>query len=49
VADSDALYLIKKDTVEQLTSRGHFRAWHEICRVLEGFGYNMAGRSYYDW
>jgi hypothetical protein len=49
VADSDALYLVKKDVIEQLAGRGQFRTWHEICRLLEGLGYDMSGRKYYDW
>jgi hypothetical protein len=49
VPDSDALYLVEKSAVDTLTNQWQYRAWNEICRLLEGLGYDVSERNYYDW
>jgi hypothetical protein len=47
--DSDELYQLDRRRVEQ-ADKGHSgNAWTEICRVLEGLGYDMSGRTYFDY
>jgi hypothetical protein len=47
VADSDGLFHASKAQIETIEKELNARAWDEICRVLEGLGYNMNGRSYW--
>ena len=49
VTDTDALYRLEKAVVDKLCGHWHSRGWNEICRVLEGLGYDLSDRQYYDW
>lgn len=47
IQTTEALYALTE--VDILAAEGHGRrgAWAEVCRVLEGLGYDMAGRRYW--
>jgi hypothetical protein len=44
VANTDELYTIDRAAVTELTSHWSSSEWNEICRVLEGLRYDVAGR-----
>lgn len=46
VKDTNELNAIGRDQVVKLTQR-YWSVWEEICRVLEGFGYDVCGRIGY--
>ncbi len=44
--DTDELHGIRIEEIHAAEGNGPRRAWDEVCRVLEGLGYDMAGRRY---
>jgi hypothetical protein len=46
IVDADALYKISEKQIEAIEKQYSGRIWWEVCRVLEGLGYSMAGRQY---
>jgi hypothetical protein len=48
VKDTDELYAVEKRTINKLCGQWPYGAWDEICRILEGLGYDVSGR-YHDW
>ncbi|MCI0366167.1 MAG: hypothetical protein L0219_20090 [Phycisphaerales bacterium] len=44
VPDSDALFELKPNAVKAVTSHSS-AAWNEICRLLEGLGYDIGARK----
>lgn len=48
IQNTDELYTLSKATVEEAVEGGRsFRVWEEVCRVLEGLGYDTSGRRYW--
>lgn len=47
VQDTDELYSLDAATLLAAEGTTRQRAWDEVCRVLEGLGYDMAGRQYW--
>jgi hypothetical protein len=43
VTDTDSLFKVPEDQIQAHC----WGLWNEVCRVLEGLGYNMAGRKYW--
>ncbi len=48
VANTDELHAVEKNDLAKLDGESYWHAWPEICRVLEGLGYDVEGR-YHDW
>ena len=49
VKDTDELFQVNEPRVEQVVKGYDDKAWTEICRVLEGLGYDMSERTYFDY
>lgn len=47
VGDTDALHALHEDEIRAAEGDGRRGAWDEVCRVLEGLGYDMTGRRYW--
>ncbi len=47
VRDTDALHALREEEILAAEGEGRRGAWSEVCRVLEGLGYDMAGRRYW--
>lgn len=44
IADTDELHAVTRGDIDKLSVRS-WNVWDEICRVLEGLGYDVAGRK----
>ena len=44
VTDAAALYNVTEKQIAEIEKQYSSRIWSEVCRVLEGLGYDMSGR-----
>jgi len=47
IRDTDGLHCLSQDEIRAAGGEFSFALWNEVCLVLEGIGYDMAGRSYW--
>jgi hypothetical protein len=47
VKNTDELFAVEKAEFDKICDRWSSREWNEVCRVLEGLGYDVP--DYHDW
>jgi hypothetical protein len=47
VSDCDTLYKVTEKQIGEIEKQYSSRIWGEVCRVLEGLGYDVSGRRYW--